>query len=105
MLYALIHGKRAKDHQKEKQIVNAEGFFDQVAGKEFQGRLGAAEIEHPKPKEDGDCDPAETGEAASRIPILCGRRWKTRRSNAMAITMKRLNAIQLRDVPMAALAG
>jgi len=40
MLQAVIHGKRAKDHQEEKQIVNAEGFFDQVAGKEFEGRLG-----------------------------------------------------------------
>src|SRR5258708_28643880 len=64
MLQAIIYGKRAKNHQKKKQIVDAERFFDQVAGKEFEGRLGAAEIEHSESKEDGDCDPAETGDSS-----------------------------------------
>src|SRR5260370_36990345 len=60
MLQAIIYGKRAKNHQKKKQIVDAERFFDQVAGKEFEGRLGATEIEHSESKEDGDSDPAKT---------------------------------------------
>src|SRR5260370_8587533 len=62
MLQALIHGECAKDHQEKKQIVHAESFFDQVAGKEFEGRLGAAKIKHSEAKDNRNRDPTETGE-------------------------------------------
>ena len=62
MLQALIHRESAEDHQEKKQIVDAESFFDQVAGKEFQAQLGPAEIEHSEPKENGNRNPAETGD-------------------------------------------
>src|SRR5260370_39474667 len=64
MLKARNNGKRAKEKQEKKQIVDAESLLEQVAGKEFEGRLGAAEIEHSESKEDGDCDPAETGDSS-----------------------------------------
>src|SRR6266853_7007192 len=62
VLQPLIYSKRSKDHQEKEQVVDAEGLFDQIAGKEFQRRLLAIKIEHSESKEDRDCDPAETGE-------------------------------------------
>jgi len=58
MLQALIHGQRSKDHQEKKQVVNAESFFDQIAGEELQCRLFAIKIQHSNSKEHGDADPA-----------------------------------------------
>src|SRR6266851_499759 len=54
----LIHGQRSKDHQEKKQVVNAESFFDQIAGEELQCRLFAIKIQHSNSKEHGDADPA-----------------------------------------------
>jgi hypothetical protein len=46
MLHALVHGERAEDDQKQKQVVDAEGFFDQVAGEELERRLASQEPEN-----------------------------------------------------------
>src|SRR6266699_830191 len=70
MLQAIIYGKRAKNHQKKKQIVDAESLFDQVAGKEFQRWLVAIEIEHREPEQDGRRDPAEAGDGCFTNPYL-----------------------------------
>ena len=51
MPQAIIHRKRAKDHQEKKQIVDAEGLFNQISGEEFQRRLLAIKIEHSGSKE------------------------------------------------------
>src|SRR5438132_12138803 len=59
-LQILIHPKRAKNHQEKKQVLDTEGFFDQIRGKKFQGQLLPIKIEHSKSKKDGDCDPPET---------------------------------------------
>src|SRR5258706_13851646 len=58
MPQALIHGKSAKDHQEKKQVVDAESFFDQVAGEKFHGRLFAIKIQTSTSTEHGDADPA-----------------------------------------------
>src|SRR5260370_4483438 len=70
MLKAYVQGKRVKDHQEQKQVVDAESFFDQVAGKEFKARPWAAEIEHSKPKEHRNRDPSEAGEGRLANPDL-----------------------------------
>src|SRR5579862_8627536 len=44
MLKSFVDRERPEDDEKQEQVVNAEGFFDQVAGKKLNSTLWAREM-------------------------------------------------------------
>ena len=60
MLVFGMHAEIGKDHDKNKDIVDAEGFFDQVAGQEHQGRLRAQVEVEPEVESQRYADPYPT---------------------------------------------
>ena len=61
MLKALVDGKRAEDHEKQEEIVDAEGFFDQVAGEKLESGLTARIVQNAKAEQRGNRDPGCAG--------------------------------------------
>src|SRR5882724_6202735 len=57
MLHAVVHGKRAENDQEEKKIVDAQRFFDEVAGEKFERRLAADIEKNSGAEKQGDADP------------------------------------------------
>src|SRR5690242_4266298 len=50
MLQRRFHAKRAKNQEKDENVVQAEGFFQHIAGQEFQSRATAMSYENPETK-------------------------------------------------------
>ncbi len=50
MLQRRFDAKRAKNQKKDENVVQTEGFFHHIAGKEFQSRGAAVSLENPEIK-------------------------------------------------------
>ena len=57
MLVAGIDAKILEDQQENENVVQAEGFFDDVAGKKLEARSAAMRNENPRAKTEGKRDP------------------------------------------------
>jgi len=44
------HGKMAEDQHEDKDIVNAQAFFDQIPGEKFVPGISAEEMKDPNPE-------------------------------------------------------
>lgn len=51
--------ERAKDYEKKKDVVDAEAFFDQVAGEKFYRRLASLDVKHAEVEKERQRDPRE----------------------------------------------
>ena len=75
MLVARLDAKILEDQQEDKNVVQAEGFFNDVAGKKFEPRTAPVreeKIHVPKPME--SAIQAALSMAASRSAMACARR-------------------------------
>src|SRR6267142_5611311 len=57
VLDTFVDRKGAENNQKKEEVVDAERFFDQVAGKEFQSRLSTRVIQDAHAEQDGEGHP------------------------------------------------
>jgi hypothetical protein len=60
MLYAVVDLEGAENDEEDKEIVDTEGFFDDVAGEEFHASLGT----EPVPDEKGEAKSEANPEGA-----------------------------------------
>src|SRR6266446_6313171 len=59
VLKACVDRKRAEDHQKKKQVVDAKSLFNQVAGEEFQARLLPGVVQYAQAKQNRKRNPQQ----------------------------------------------
>ena len=57
VLHAIVDVKGAKNHEKDEEIVDAQGFFDHVASEIFKAALLAIPVPDAATETDGDGDP------------------------------------------------
>jgi hypothetical protein len=57
MLYAVVDLEGAENDEEDKEIVNTEGFFDDVAGEEFHASLGTEPVPDEKAKTKSEANP------------------------------------------------
>jgi len=62
MLKAFIDAKGTEDDEKQEEIVDAEGFFDQIAGEKFQRGLASPIVKYADAEQQGQDDPHNAGD-------------------------------------------